>query len=100
MEQKTQTTQFAPVFEFRQADFPQHLHLNDGTLYVEASTIGKIKAALEAGYAVYGEGCNGRVFVWPAEDGYKADHFYVGPATLYQFEAPEEAADFAAELCE
>ena len=51
---------FDPVFEFNQADYSQQLHLSDGTLYVEASTIGKISAALKSGYAVYGEGCNGR----------------------------------------
>ena len=89
-----------PVLEFRQADFPQQLHLSDGTLYVEAFTIDKIVAALEAGYAVYGEGCNGRVFVWGDKDGYKADHFYLGPATLYYFDTVWAAADFAAELCE
>jgi|SRR6056297_1811500 len=97
MEQKYK---FTPVFEFNQANFPQKLHLSDGTLYIEASTIGKITAALKAGYAVYGEGCNGRVFVWPDEKGYKADHFYLGPANLHHFETPDAAADFAAELCE
>lgn len=97
MEQKTD---FGPVFKFNQSDFPQQLHLSDGTPYIEASTIGEIKAALEAGYAVYGEGCDGRVFVWPAEEGYKADHFFLGPATLHHFETSEEAADFASELCE
>ena len=91
---------FGPVYEFKQGDFPQRLQLPEGMPYVELSTLGRIEAALKAEYAVYGEGCDGRVFVWPAEEGYIAERFYLGPATQHRFEDSTAAADFAAETCE
>lgn len=85
---------------FSQKNFATKLRVPEGVPYVERSTIPEIRAALQEGYAVYGEGCDGRVFVWPAAAGYEADHFFFGPATAYHFDSADEAADFAAELCE
>jgi hypothetical protein len=91
---------FGPVYRFRQAEYTHRLHIEEDTPYVEASTVAKIREALEAGYAVYGEGCDGRVFVWPTQTGYAADRFFLGPPRFHRFETAAAAADFAAELCE
>ena len=91
---------FGPVYRFHHGDFAVDLRMSEGAPYVEASTIEKIASALEAGYAVYGEGCDGRVFVWPESGGYEADHFFLGSPRPHHFDDVHEAADFAAELCE
>ena len=88
------------VHVFRQADFAISLRLPEGTPYVSGSTIEDIQASLERGYAVYGEGCDGKVFVWPVENGYEADHFFLSPATAHRFDDIRDAADFAASYCE
>ena len=88
------------VLVFRQADFATTLRLPEGTPYVSGSTIEDIQASLERGYAVYGEGCDGKVFVWPGETGYEADHFFLSPARAHHFGDIRDAADFAATFCE
>lgn len=93
-------TRFGRVRQFHQRDFPMPLRLPEGSLYVEGSTIKEIEAALDSGYAVYGEGCNGRIFVWADKSGYEADLFFIGPARPRHFDNVKTAADFAAELCE
>lgn len=85
---------------FSRKNFAAKLRVPEGMPYVEGGTISEIVKALDAGYAVYGEGCDGKVFVWPVEGGYEADHFFFGPPTPHHFERVEEAADFAAALCE
>jgi len=95
---------FGEVHEFNQGNYPQQLHVPKGMKYVEVTTIEDITAALSEGFAVYGEGCNGKVFVWPEEQEnphtFQADHFFLGPTTLHHFEDISKAADFAADLCE
>ena len=85
---------------FDPARFPMELHVPPGLEYVEESTLEGIRTALEDGLGVYVESCDGRAFVWPEDDTYRADHFFVGPARLHTFETAEEAADFASDLCE
>jgi hypothetical protein len=85
---------------FRPESFPMELRLPAGTEYVEADTLEQIRNALAAGRAVYAEGCEGKAFVWPAGEGYLADHFYAGRPRPHRFETLQEAADFAAGLCE
>lgn len=88
------------VKRFNPRDFTQTLRLPAGTPYVEGSTIEHARRALAAGYAVYAEGCDGRAFVWPGVDGYEADVFYMTPAKPRSFATIDEAADFAASMCE
>jgi hypothetical protein len=92
--------QEAVAGRFSRKNFATKLRVPEGTPYVEGSTIEQIKAAIRAGYAVYGEGCDGRVFLWATEEGYEADHFFFGPANPHHFDDLDEAADFAAGLCE
>ena len=96
------TSQFGEVKSFKPGNFPQQLRLPEGTEYVEPDTEEGIRAALDAGYAVYVQSCDGRAFVWPEEggEGYLADRFFFGPARQHRFESVEEAASFAAGLCE
>jgi len=88
------------VRRFNQGEYTIPLRVPDGMPYKLGTTSEQIKAALEEGFAVFGEGCDGRVFVWPVGSGYEADHFFLGPATPHHFESIDEAADFAAGLCE
>lgn len=85
---------------FSQAHFAQKLGVPEGITYVDGSTIEDISASLREGLAVFGQGCDGKVFVWPSKDGYEADHFFFGPPTAHHFDSVEAAADFAAGLCE
>lgn len=89
-----------PEFHFSQKNYASKLRVPEGMPVVERDTIEEISAALDAGFAVYGRGCSGKVFVWPVENGYEADHFFFGPANAHHFDSVEEAADFAAELCD
>jgi hypothetical protein len=103
-ENNPKNERFGEVHEFHQGNYPQKLHVPEGMKYVEVTTVEDITAALREGLAVYGEGCKGKVFVWPLEqrnpDSFQADHFFLGPTTLHEFDDINEAADFAADLCE
>jgi hypothetical protein len=91
---------FGPIHTFNPRNFAQDLRLEPGHEYVEGDTVDQIRAALEAGYAVFAESCDGKAFVWPGEEAYLADRFYQGPARTHTFRTIDEAADFAASLCE
>lgn len=88
------------IYEFHNADYAVELRVPEGHRYVEESTIEEIRNALEEGYAVYGEGCDGKGFVWPVEDGFEADHFGLGPANRKHFTDIEAAAGFLAGISE
>jgi hypothetical protein len=89
------------IHEFHGADYAVKLRVPEGHEYVEASTIEEIREALDEGYAVFGEGCDGKAFVWPAEDdGFEADFFGLGPADSKHFDDAEAAADFLAGISE
>lgn len=88
------------VHRFHGADYAVNLRVPEGYKYVEESTIEEIKEALEKGYAVFGEGCDGKAFVWPAEGGFEADHFGLGPANTKHFDDADSAADFLAGISE
>ena len=88
------------IHEFHNADYAVELRVPEGHQYVEESTIEEIREALEAGYAVFGEGCDGKAFVWPGEEGYEADFFGLGPADNKHFGDAEAAADFLAGISE
>jgi hypothetical protein len=88
------------IRSFNPRNFTQDLRLREGVAYVEGSTIEHARRALSLGFAVYAEGCDGRAFVWGDNDGYKADVFFMGPARHKEFDSLDEAADFAASMCE
>ncbi|MFW5747234.1 MAG: hypothetical protein ACOCX6_00400 [bacterium] len=89
------------IHEFHGADYAVELRVPEGYKYVEESTIEEIREALEEGYAVYGEGCDGKGFVWPSDNGgFEADFFGLGPAVSKHFDDIEAAADFLAGISE
>jgi len=85
---------------YHQADHPMKLRVPEGIKYVEARSYEEIKAALEEGMAVYVESCDGRAFLWKQDGAVLADVFYLSDARPHDFGSLEEAADFAAELCD
>ena len=88
------------IHVFHGADYAVELRVPEGHRYVEESTIEEIRDALEEGYAVFGEGCDGKGFVWSGEDGFEADFFGLGPASFKHFDDIEAAADFLAGISE
>ena len=89
------------IAAYNPANFMVKLRVPEGLRYVETSSLSEVRDALESGLGVFVESCNGKAFVWAAEDGFPADQFFLGPPVRHLFfETLEEAADFASGLCE